>query len=193
MKVSEARPVREGSSRNKASLTVGLLTRNYCGVASLTTSWLLTLVTPLIERTAFSTRCFNSADRTEPTMVTFPLSTRALTSSFDRVGSAARVESIRDWIEASSTGASAGVADGDADGLVCGVGETVGDGLGDGETRGPAGMACCGERDAVSGSNVRLVMNRARKVASIAATMMLIAIHGSGLRGGPPRRTCETG
>jgi len=117
-------------------------------------------------------------------MVTFPFSTRVLTSSLARFGSAAKVESMRDWIEASSTGASTGVAEGEGEGLVCGVGEIVGEGFADGDTEGPAGMACCGDREAVSGSNGRLVMNSARNVASIAAPMMLIAIHGSGLRGG---------
>jgi len=60
----------------------------------------------------------------------------------------------------------------------------LGEGFGDGDadTAGIAGMACWGDNEAVSGSNGRLVMKRAKKVASIAATMMLMAIHGSGLR-----------
>ena len=92
-------------------------------------------------------------------------------------------------MEASSTGAavSAGVAVGDAVGLVCGVGEIVGEGFGDGDVRGPAGIVCCGDSDELSGSNGRLVMNSARNVASVAATMMLIAIQGSGFRGGRSR------
>ena len=89
---------------------------------------------------------------------------------------------------ASSTcaGDSAASGDGvaDADGLLCGVGEIVGDTLGVGESIGPAGIACCGAIDAVSGSKGRLVMNSARNVASAAATITLIAIHGSVLRGG---------
>ena len=41
----------------------------------------------------------------------------------------------------------------------------------------------CGANEAVVGSNGRLVIKSARKVASAAATIMLIAIHGSKARG----------
>jgi hypothetical protein len=131
---------------------------------------------------AFSNRCLSSADRTEPTIVTFPFSTKVLTSSFARVASAANDESILDWIEASSTGAiSPPETAGDccAEGLACGVGETAGEGLADGDMMGPAGMVCCGANEAVPRSNVRLVIKSARKVASAAATMTLIAIQSS--------------
>jgi len=55
----------------------------------------------------------------------------------------------------------------------------VGDTLVEGDTSGPAGIVCCGASEAAPGSKGRLVMNIARKVASAAATMMLIAIQGS--------------
>ena len=141
----------------------------------------------MIPRIARSTRCLSSADLTEPTIVTLPLSTNVLTSSFDNAGSAASAASICDWIVASSTAADSvvtGEGVGDAEGLLCGVGEIVGDALGVGESTGPAGMVCCGASDAVPGSNGRLVMNNARKVAMAAATITLIAIHGSVFRGG---------
>jgi len=59
----------------------------------------------------------------------------------------------------------------------------VGDVLVDGDTSGPAGIVCCGAREAAPGSKGRLVINIARKVASAAATMMLIAIQSSLLGG----------
>jgi len=146
--------------------------------------------TPLIARTALSTRLFKSADLTEPTIVTLPFSTRVLTSSFESRGSAEIAASMRDWIVASSTGAvfSAGVNEGDGEGLFDGVGEVVGEGFELGDATGPAGIVCCGASEAVFRSNGRLVMMSARKVASAAATMMLMAIHGSGLLGGRLRR-----
>ena len=135
----------------------------------------------------FSTRCFSSTDLTEPTIVTFPFSTRALTSSFDRVGSAVSVASICDWIEASSGGALdvsppvvAGV--GSVDGLVCGVADVLGEGFGEGVNTGTEGTVCCGANEAVAGSYGRLVMKSAKNVARAAAIMTLIAIHSSFLR-----------
>jgi hypothetical protein len=154
-------------------------------------------VTPLIDRTAFSTRCFSSAEPTAPTIVTFPLLTKVLTSSFARAASAARAESMRAWIEASSDGAEISppdtAGDGCAEGFVWGVGEMVADGRADGDVRAAAGTVCCGAREAVSGLNGRLVMKSARNVASPAAAMMLMAIHNSLVRdaaGGRRRLRC---
>ena len=149
-------------------------------------------VTPLIERITFSTRCFISVDLTDPTIVTLPFSTRVLTSSFDRVGSAASVESICDWIEESSGGtldvSPAGTAGvGSIDGLVCGVAEVLGEGFGEGVNPEPAGTVCCGASDAVVGSYGRLVMKSATNVARAAAMITLIPIHNSSLRDGGRR------
>ena len=136
---------------------------------------------------AFSTRCFSSTDLTEPTIVTFPFSTRALTSSFDKVGSAVSVASICDWIEASSGGtfdvSPPGVAGvGSVDGFVCGVADELGEGFGEGVNTGPEGTVCCGASEVVAGSYGRLVMKSAKNVAKAAAIMTLIAIHSSLLR-----------
>src|SRR5260370_34670827 len=49
--------------------------------------------TPLTDRIVFSTRCFTSADLTEPTIVTLPFSTSVLTSSFERFESALAADS----------------------------------------------------------------------------------------------------
>ena len=92
---------------------------------------------------------------------------------------------------ASSTGAvfsAGGVDEGDGEGLVEGVGEVVGEGFELGDATGPAGIVCWGASEAVFRSNGRLVMMSARKVASAAATMIVMAIHGSGLLGGRLRR-----
>gem|GEM_PF-6161032 len=135
----------------------------------------------------FSTRCFRSTDLTEPTIVTFPFSTRALTSSFDKIGSAVSVASICVWMEASSGGAPdvspPGVAGvGSVDGLVCGVADVLGEGFGEGVNTVTEGTVCCGASEAVAGSYGRLVMKSAKNVAKAAAIMTLIAIHSSFLR-----------
>ena len=120
-------------------------------------------------------------------MVTFPFSTKALTSSFDKTGSAVSVVSICVWIEASSGGAldvsPPGVAGvGSVDGFVCGVADVLGEGFGEGVNTGTEGTACCGASEAVAGSYGRLVMKSAKNVAKAAAIMTLIAIHSSFLR-----------
>jgi hypothetical protein len=115
--------------------------------------------------------------------VTLPFSTKVLTSNLARTASAANAESMRDWIEASSTGVAISPPDtvGDCctEGLVCGVGEPVGEGLADGDVMGPLGTVCCGASEDVSGSKGRLVIKSAKKVASAAATMTLMAIQSS--------------
>ena len=64
-------------------------------------------------------------------------------------------------------------------GLVGGVGETLGETFGDGLKLGPAGTTCWGATLAFIGSNERLVIKSARKVASAAATMRLTATESS--------------
>src|SRR2546423_10176703 len=108
-------------------------------------------------------RFFILLELTDTMIVRLPISTRVVTSSFDRVGSAASVESICDWIEESSGGtlevSPAGTAGvGSIDGLVCGVAEMLGEGFGEGVNPEPAGTVCWGASDAVVGSYGRLVM-----------------------------------
>src|SRR5436190_10232022 len=80
--------------------------------------------------------------------------------------------------------------------LGCAVGEILGEGLGEGLIRGPAGTTCCGMTLEFSGSNGRLVIKSARKVARAAAAIIDKPIINSGLPAGgrclvprcPPRR-----
>ena len=133
-----------------------------------------------------STRCFKSADFTEPITVTLPLSTSVLTSKTDRVESEASAFSMLDWMVASSrvTGdASPPPSDGDEVLLgVAGVGVILPEGLGDGVKLGPAGTTCSGPMLAFIGSKGRLVRYKATKVANAAAIITLIAAQISGLR-----------
>ena len=55
----------------------------------------------------------------------------------------------------------------------------VSEGFASGDVMGPLGTVCWGASEDVSGSKGRLVIKRARKVASAAATMMLMAIQSS--------------
>lgn len=121
-----------------------------------------------------STRCFVSADGTEPMMVTRPPSTMVLTSRFASAGSDREARSIWVWMVASSTAAVSPAGSGGSEGRVD-VAVGVGDGVGDCTASGPEGTVCCASKVESIGSYGRLVTKRARNVASAAAPMTLSA------------------